>query len=139
MHGDFHPGNVRGENGELTLLDWGDCGFGHPLLDQSAFLDRIPPDDVETVRQHWLAAWAKASPGAEPARAAELIAPVAAARQAVIYQGFLDRIEPSEHVYHAGDPADWLGRAAALLDREKAAAKGRSSAYEAIPPPSALR
>jgi hypothetical protein len=33
----------------------------------------------------------------------------------VIYQGFLDRIEPSEHPYHRGDPALWLSRAAALF------------------------
>ena len=47
-------------------------------------------------------------------RAASLIAPLAAARQALIYQGFLDAIEPSEHPYHAADPAFWLGRAVDL-------------------------
>jgi hypothetical protein len=31
----------------------------------------------------------------------------------VIYQTFLDGIEPDEHVYHSADPAHWLGRAAA--------------------------
>ena len=44
-------------------------------------------------------------------RAASLIAPLAAARQALIYQGFLDAIEPSERPYHAADPAFWLARA----------------------------
>ena len=39
-----------------------------------------------------------------------MIEPVAALRQAVIYQGFLDRIEPDERIYHAKDPADWLRR-----------------------------
>jgi hypothetical protein len=53
-------------------------------------------------------------PGSDPERAAMLIAPVAAARQAVIYQVFLDGIEPSEHPYHAPDPADWLTRTARL-------------------------
>ena len=53
-------------------------------------------------------------PGADPRRAAELLAPVAAARQAVLYQGFLDRIEPSEHPYHRADPALCLGRAGTL-------------------------
>ena len=52
VHGDFHPGNVRGPAGAdgggpgiggFTLLDWGDCGVGNPLLDMSAFLDRVPP------------------------------------------------------------------------------------------------
>jgi hypothetical protein len=41
--------------------------------------------------------------------------PLAAARQAVIYRAFLDGIEPSEHVYHRADPADWLHRTAVLL------------------------
>jgi aminoglycoside phosphotransferase (APT) family kinase protein len=115
VHGDFHPGNTRGDGADLVLLDWGDSGVGHPLLDQPAFLDRIPPSAVELVREHWDAEWRRAVPGADPTRAAALLAPVAAARQALIYRGFLDRIEPSEHPYHAADPADWLGRTAALL------------------------
>ena len=44
VHGDCHPGNVRGEGSNLVLLDWGDCGVGHPLLDMPGFLDRIDPD-----------------------------------------------------------------------------------------------
>ena len=49
----------------------------------------------------------------------ELLAPVAALRQAVIYRGFLDHIEPSEHPYHRRDPARWLRRAARLAAAEK--------------------
>jgi hypothetical protein len=33
----------------------------------------------------------------------------------VIYQRFLDNIEPSEHPYHRFDPADWLRKTAAIL------------------------
>ena len=57
--------------------------------------------------------------GATPCRAAsrtaaaELLAPVAALRQALIYRTFLDGIEPDERVYHASDPGTWLRRAAA--------------------------
>jgi hypothetical protein len=114
VHGDFAPGNARGDGSTLVLLDWGDCGVGHPLLDQPTFLDRIRPEDVDEVRRHWARLWGDALPGADPVRAADLLAPLAAARQAVIYQGFLDRIEPSEHPYHRADPAWWLTRAAAL-------------------------
>jgi Ser/Thr protein kinase RdoA (MazF antagonist) len=121
VHGDFHAGNVRGEGLDLTLLDWGDSGVGHPLLDQSAFLERIPRASVEPVREHWLAAWTCAVPGSDPARASGLLAPIAAARRAVIYRGFLDRIEPSEHPYHRDDPADWLTRTAALLHASRSA------------------
>ena len=115
VHGDFHPGNTRGTEATLVLLDWGDCGIGHPLLDEPAFLDRIPVAAVSLVREQWHAAWHSALPGSDPGRASSLLAPVAAARQAVIYRAFLDGIEPSEHPYHRADPADWLRRTAALL------------------------
>lgn len=118
VHGDFHPGNVRGDDGTLTLLDWGDSGVGHPLLDQPAFLGAIADDAVDAVRVHWAARWREAVPGSDPVRAAGLLAPIAAARQAVIYRKFLDNIEPSEHRYHRADPAQWLGRTAALLRQE---------------------
>ena len=115
VHGDFHPGNFRGDGRALTLLDWGDSGVGHPLLDQAAFLDAIPSACVGAVRAHWLQQWSAAVPGSDPARASVLLAPIAAARQAVIYRNFLDNIEPSEQVYHRADPAKWLNRTAALV------------------------
>jgi len=115
VHGDFHPGNFRGDEGRLVLLDWGDCGVGHPLLDEPAFLDRVPADAVETVRRHWHAEWTRALPGSDADRASRLLRPVAAARQALIYQKFLDGIEPSERPYHAADVADWLHRTSELL------------------------
>ena len=122
VHGDFHPGNVRGAPGRLVLLDWGDSGIGHPLLDQPAFLTRIDRAAVETVREHWHDAWRRAAPGSDPDRAARLLAPMAAARQAVIYQRFLDQIEASEQVYHRADVPDWLMRTAEILRAENAAA-----------------
>jgi len=115
VHGDFHPGNFRGDGRTLTLLDWGDSGVGHPLLDQSAFLDRVPSDALGAVRDHWVQQWREAIPGSDPARASVLLAPVAAARQAVVYRTFLDNIEPSEQPYHRADPAQWLIRTAALV------------------------
>ena len=121
VHGDFHPGNFRGDGRELTLLDWGDSGVGHPLLDQAALFNAIPKSAVDDIRAYWLGRWREAVPGAEPARAAALLAPVAAARQAVIYRKFLDNIEPAEQRYHRSDPAMWLGRTASLV-REGVAA-----------------
>jgi hypothetical protein len=119
VHGDFHDGNVRGDGETLVLLDWGDCGVGHPLLDEPAFLDRVPADSLEIVRRHWHAEWSRALPGSDPERASRLLQPVAAARQALIYQRFLDGIEPSEWPYHAADPASWLHRAANLNRTER--------------------
>jgi hypothetical protein len=114
VHGDFHRGNVRGAPGAFVLLDWGDCGLGHPMLDQAAFLERLPAGDQDLVRAAWARAWRAAVPGCDPERAASLLAPVAALRQALVYQGFLDGIEPSERTYHRTDPATWLTHAAHL-------------------------
>jgi Ser/Thr protein kinase RdoA (MazF antagonist) len=119
VHGDFHPGNHRGDPDAPVLLDWGDGGVGHPLLDQPAFLGRVRPEWVEEITGHWNREWQAAIPGSDPKRASALIASVAAARQAVIYQKFLDNIEPSERVYHAADPAEWLRRTAEILERER--------------------
>jgi phosphotransferase family enzyme len=109
VHGDFHPGNWR--TGPV-LVDWGDSGVGHPLLDRSAFLPRIAdPQSRAAAESAWLHAWRERIPGSDPVRAAEIIAPIAALRQAVIYQRFLDGIEPDEHRYHVEDVPRWLRRA----------------------------
>ncbi len=69
---------------------------------------------MERIRTHWLDRWRAAVPGCDARRAAQLLAPVAAARQAVIYQTFVDHIEPVERRHHDADVIDWLGRSAAL-------------------------
>ena len=80
--------------------------------------DRAPANAVEPLRDQWTAEWEAALPGSDPRRAALLVAPVAAARQAVIYRKFLDNIEPSEHPYHSADPSNWLARTAQLVRGE---------------------
>jgi hypothetical protein len=115
IHGDFWPGNLRGDAEHLTLLDWGDSGVGNPLLDQPAFLERTPRDEVDTIRQHWVQQWRDAVSDSDPERASTQLAPISAARRAVVYRRFLDQIEPSEHPYHRSDPADMLRQAAALF------------------------
>lgn len=114
VHGDYHPGNWRGSGNDLTILDWGDCVVGHPLLDQPGLLDRaeIHRDQLST---HWQSLWQAKLPKADVARAWALIAPVATARMAVVYQGFLDNIEPSERIYHDTDPVLCLRRTAEIL------------------------
>jgi hypothetical protein len=115
VHGDFHPGNWRfGERG-LVLLDWSDSCVGHPMLDFVAFLDRMGSHVRDRVLATWLDAWRAAFPRADPSRAAERIAPIAALRQATTYQMFLDGIEPSEWRYHEDDVPRWLRRALALV------------------------
>ena len=114
VHGDFHTGNLVGDDHHLTLLDWGDCGIGNPLLDRAAFAPRVAPDRRPVVAQHWDSLWQAAVPGCDPARASDLMAPIAALRQAIVYDTFSVSIEPSERIYHAGDSARWLQTAAEL-------------------------
>jgi hypothetical protein len=121
VHGDYHPGNVRGTPFRLTMLDWGDTGVGNPLLDLPAFLGAIPPDAVASIRVRWIEAWRNRLPDADPGRAAALLEPVAAARQAVIYQRFVDGIEPVERRHHDADVIDWLGRCAERVESERQA------------------
>jgi Ser/Thr protein kinase RdoA (MazF antagonist) len=112
VHGDFHPGNWRADGvGGLVLLDWGDAGIGHPLFDATAFLQRLEEPVRGRVLAAWIAAWRRLLPDADPARAAGVIPPIAALRQALIYRAFLDGIEATERVYHEGDVPAWLRRA----------------------------
>ncbi len=112
VHGDFHGGNARASADKIVILDWGDCGVGHPLLDQTALIERLPPTLARLARDTFESAWQQAVPGSQPGRAADLLAPVAALRQAVIYRHFLDNIEPDEQPFHRDDPATWIRRAA---------------------------
>lgn len=119
VHGDFHPGNVRGMESQLTLLDFADAAVGHPLLDMPAFLERVPKAAKADLHQSWCQAWRALAPNSEPERAATLIQPMASARQACIYQMFLDQIETAEHPYHRDDPLLWLGKTANKLRLER--------------------
>jgi len=116
VHGDFHPGNWRSDGPSLVLLDWGDAGVGHPMLDMSSFDQYVPEDIRPRIRAAWIEAWRHERPGSDPARAETLIAPIAALRRAVIYQGFLDQIEPSERRYHEADVPGWLRAALQQAD-----------------------
>jgi Ser/Thr protein kinase RdoA (MazF antagonist) len=118
VHGDAHPGNVAWAPDGPVVLDWGDAGVGHPLLDLPAFLDRAGTAGPELTAR-WLARWRRRYPRADTARAVALAAPIAALRHAVVYRRFLDAIEPTEHVYHRDDPKLWLRRAAAASVRSR--------------------
>jgi Phosphotransferase enzyme family len=111
VHGDFHPGNVRGS----VVLDWGDSFRGHPTFDLYRMLEGLTPGEAAPLAEHWCRWWRAAVPGCDPQQAMALLEPVVALRNAAVYADFLDRIEPAEHSYHAQDVPDWLGRAAALL------------------------
>jgi hypothetical protein len=106
VHGDFMPGNWRYGADGLVLLDWGEAGVGNPII--NFWLPAEPDEARARVREAWLEAWRAIHSTADPARAAELIRPIAALRAALVYQGFLDGIEPSERRYHEEDVPYWL-------------------------------
>jgi len=56
-------------------------------------------------------------PGSRPAEALRIAEPLAHLSYAVRYQEFLDNIEPSERVYHLGDPAAVIRHALRNLNR----------------------
>jgi len=115
VHGDFHSGNVRmAPGGQPVLLDWGDAGIGNPLFDMTAFTDRILDGDRPKARQQFAQRWLAVAPGSDPGRAAALIAPLGALRQAIVYRMFLDGIERSERRFHEADVPLWLHRAAEI-------------------------
>ncbi|WP_433791202.1 phosphotransferase family protein [Actinoplanes sp. CA-252034] len=107
VHGDLHMGNVISDGDRHTIVDWGDAVIGNPAYDAV----RIPGDPE--VR----AAWAKLWPDHDALRAAELLRPVELLRQAVVYDGFMAAIEPSEWPYHATDVRRCLQTAVDLASR----------------------
>jgi aminoglycoside phosphotransferase (APT) family kinase protein len=108
VHGDFHPGNVRGLPGRLRLLDWGDAVTGPPVLDLIRLLNASPAEDREQLKAMWARAWRARIPGADPLAALAPMLPVAELLEAVTYRRFLDHIEPDEHPYHLDDPVTSL-------------------------------
>ena len=99
-----------------VLLDWGDAASATRCSTRRRSWTAIR-DGAPRPR---LRAHCGPSCGATPSRAATRTGrPAARARsralrQAMIYQMFLDGIEPDERVYHSGDPAHWLRKAAEL-------------------------
>jgi aminoglycoside phosphotransferase (APT) family kinase protein len=117
VHGDLHPGNVRGApdgQGPLVVIDWGDCTIGHPAFDILRLAGDVDAGPAAALVNAWAARWRAAVPGCDPLTALELLRPVAALRSAAAYAGFLDRIEPTEHPYHAADVPACLALAAEL-------------------------
>jgi hypothetical protein len=112
VHGDFHPGNVAGRRGGHVILDWGDSFIGHPLLDELAFAERLPPSGQIAARGWFLTAWERMVPGSDPARASHLLQPVVPLLAAAMYANFCSNVEPDERIYHESDLVRMLHRAA---------------------------
>ena len=105
VHGDFHSGNWRSDGGRPVVLDFADAYLGNPVLDGLRVCEFLPEAKRPAAARAWIDAWTSRVPGADPARALAVAEPLGHLTYAVRYQEFLDGIEPSERVYHHGDPA----------------------------------
>lgn len=104
VHGDFHPGNWRSDGGPPAVVDFADAHLGNPVLDGIRARDWLPADKRPAAARAWIDAWTARVPGCEAARALAIAEPLSHLNYAVRYQEFLDGIEPSERIYHHGDP-----------------------------------
>ncbi|MFC6083726.1 aminoglycoside phosphotransferase family protein [Sphaerisporangium aureirubrum] len=118
VHGDFHSGNWRSTGENTVVLDFADAHIGHPALDGHRVGKAMSPTGRRTATKAWIDAWHDHAPGSDPSRALELADLYQNLFYAVRYQEFLDGIEPSEHVYHAGDPAAELREALRTAPRQ---------------------
>ncbi|MFD1540733.1 aminoglycoside phosphotransferase family protein [Nonomuraea guangzhouensis] len=105
VHGDFHSGNWRSDGGPPVVVDFADAHLGNPVLDGVRVCDFLPETKRPAAARAWIDAWTSQVPGCDPARALSVAEPLAHLSYAVRYQEFLDGIEPSERIYHLGDPA----------------------------------
>lgn len=103
VHGDLHPGNTRVGSGSPVLMDWADASVSHPAFDILRLTEWLPRAEADDLIAAWALRWRTAAPGSDPARAVELMRPVAALLGAVLYTEFLANIEQSEHPYHRSD------------------------------------
>ena len=104
VHGDLHPGNWRYGDGPPVVLDVADAHLGNPVLDGVRAIGYLPAALRRTAATAWIVAWTAAVPRSRPVEALRSAKPLAYLGYAVRYQEFLDNIEPSERVYHWGDP-----------------------------------
>jgi hypothetical protein len=124
VHGDFHPGNWRSGTGKPVILDFADAHWGNPVLDGLRAIDFLPTARRQAAASAWVTAWTAAVPGSRPAEALRIAGPLAHLAFAVRYQEFLDNIEPSEQIYHRGDPAGVIRRAVAEFGEHQTRASG---------------
>jgi Ser/Thr protein kinase RdoA (MazF antagonist) len=104
VHGDFHPGNWRSDGTHRVIVDWADTFVGHPATDIRRLHDFLPVEKREHAAKVWSAAWQRALPGCEPLRALRPMSVLGPLTYALMYQRFLDNIEPDERIYHEDDP-----------------------------------
>ncbi|MFY1693574.1 aminoglycoside phosphotransferase family protein [Plantactinospora sp. WMMB782] len=119
VHGDLHPGNVRIAGHRRVIIDWGDGFVGHPGFDILRLTESVEPEPARTLIEEWVRRWRSSVPGSDPARAIELLRPVAPLWMAAVCADFLARIEPAERAFHAADVPALLNLAARTVSSRR--------------------
>ncbi len=57
IHGDFHVGNVFGNQSPFSMLDWSDASISHPLIDLQAILYFAEEKEWADFLAPWFAEW----------------------------------------------------------------------------------
>ena len=111
VHGDAHPGNARGDDEHLTLLDWGEATVSHPARDVLGLVDDLSADEADALVDVWAGLWRADVPGCDPQGAVERLRPIVALCDAALFASFVAHIEATERPYHELDPPERLARA----------------------------
>ncbi|HTV26099.1 MAG TPA: aminoglycoside phosphotransferase family protein [Polyangiaceae bacterium] len=130
VHGDFHPGNVRGDGERFAIIDWGDSFVGHPAFDALRLTDGCSPDDAAFLLREWCRRARQTWPSSDPERALALLRPVVPLRHAAQFASWLPQIEATERPYHCFDVAPCLADAATAW---------RASGADSIPVATSVR
>lgn len=117
MHGDFHPGDWRWDGRRVVMVDFADSHYGHPVLDGLRPREFLDEPGRHAAAETWVRTWSALRPASDLRWALTVGEPLAHLLHAVRHQEFLDNIEPSERVHHAGDPAAEIRAAPACAAR----------------------
>ena len=115
VHADNHPGNARGSQQGVALLDWGEAFIGNPVTDLLGLIGGLSQAEAAPLVAHWCASWKSVAPRSNPERALELAPFIAAMQGAATFAHFLHQIEQTEWPYHVQDVPRGLQAAAELL------------------------
>jgi hypothetical protein len=116
VHGDNHPGNARGTQHSVALLDWGDAFIGNPALDLFGLVSGLPEHEAAPLISDWCARWKRRVPGSHPENALALVPFIQALARAALFAHFLQEIEESEWPYHRDDVPECLKLAKELVE-----------------------
>jgi aminoglycoside phosphotransferase (APT) family kinase protein len=116
VHGDFHGGNVAGEDGKMVFFDWSDASIAHPFFDMIDILQEKDEEVQFRLRDHYLSQWIDYEPMERLQEAWQIASILTAINQAISYQSIVANIEPAECHELDWGMAFWMQRALDLFE-----------------------